>query len=828
MRTKVLPSCLAGLVVAATGIARGVEVKLTVAETAQAARSPGVITMGVPFARGAVKDMAALAVSLGGEPVPAQFTRLAPWDDGSVRWALMDVQADVPAGGTVELTVSDKGGHVPPVAPVKVDQAGDEVKVSTGPLQFVLSKKKPGLFQSLTVDGKELITAAGRGLVVEKEDKGEVVAAPPSEVKVEQSGPMRAVVCLKGKFPGVHKDLLTYTVRIAAFAGQRLVKVHAWLENQGGMGYWIPPKGSDYQQMIPSTCEWFKFNGMHVELGLGLGGAVTASCESAKGEALKVYQTCKPLATMPAKGQIARGPYFTWDNFEYTITSSGKELAKGDRTDGVVTLTGSNGSLVTAIRDFWQNYDKAIELSGDKLRLWLWPTDGQWPRAKKFRNEYWTLYDKAMDTLNVDGHFYYLQGGVQKGHEFVLDFSGRDAKSVGAELDAPLAALAPAEYYAATEAAPGLFAPPGTRTGDKSCDLKLDAWMRMTKGIVDPENASGFIKAQQEAPVKRAESSAAEDVYWFGWMDYGDLPAPGQGPVSLHFDWTWIALLNAMRTGDAAFMDLGTAMARHRIDIDQLWSDRDPVECRGLQRGDNNFAAFHSYRLYNPPDLATNWLSGVVLYYLLTGEPKALECARRNAEAQRTIWAAPRAPRADMAATAWSISSYLAMYDLAADKQWLDDALGLFRTNVAPLWKAWGPFLHDPSHQIRGQTYMKEDEKYCSAITAFCDLHRHTNDPEVLKLLMEGCQEEWPGTFYGAPKFLADLYAYVAWKTNDADLFSRATEQFAQGIPESKNPPVVLPGSSTWSRAAAMTLRSGHVLQYAAWKMKSSGKSGGK
>ncbi len=57
MRKAALLSCLA-CVFAGAAAAQGIEVKLTVKETAQAARSPGLITMGVPFARGAVKDVA--------------------------------------------------------------------------------------------------------------------------------------------------------------------------------------------------------------------------------------------------------------------------------------------------------------------------------------------------------------------------------------------------------------------------------------------------------------------------------------------------------------------------------------------------------------------------------------------------------------------------------------------------------------------------------------------------------------------------------------------------------------------------------------------------
>ena len=805
IRFIIVATAVAGALAAT---AQAVEVKLKVEETAQAARSPGLITMGVPFARGVLRDVKGLSVSVSGKPAPAQFARTVAWDDGSVRWALLDTQADLPAGGKTELTLSDAGSNPAPANPVKVEDAVDAVMVSTGPLQFVISKKKSPLFGSLKVDGKELFSTSGRGLVVYK-DGGEFVAAAPLEVKVEQPGPMRAAICLRGKFPGAHKigqtDLLAYTLRISAFAGQKFVKVHVWLENQGAMGYWFtrePGFG-----IASKNFEWFLFKGMAVELGVGLGERVAAACEGVESTAgMKVLQVCKQTAAPVPKGQYAKPPFYTWDNFEYTITGGGKELRKGDRTDGVLSLKGDGGTMTAAVRDFWQNYEKAVELDGKTLKLWLWPVGGQWPRLGVSPTYY---YDQSLDDLRKNAG-YYLPGAVHKGYEFVLDFLGRDAKQSAAELSHPLMALASAEYYASTEAAPGLFAPPEVRTADKDCNAKLDAWMRSTRSVAEAENPTGLYKARQ--------TSCRVFTPWFGWMDFGDIFVPGSGPAGLHYDWTWVMLLNLMRTGDVNFMRLGADMARHRIDVDQLWSDRDVPAVSGLQRGEFNYTDLHCYRLWVPPTPSSNWLAGVALYYMLTGEPKALECCLRNGAGLKAAWAAPRAPRADMAANAWAISSCCALYDLTADKKWLDEALGLFRTNVAEKRKHHGPFLHDPTYQIQGQSYIQDDAKYCCAIGPFCDLHRHTGDEAVLKLLTEGCEKEFPESFFEAPLFLADLYAYVGHRTGKAVYLKKAADLFAQGFPESKSPPVFLPDNSTWSRQSAMMFRAGHLLQYAHWK----------
>ncbi len=822
--------CLAALL---AGPAAALEVKLTVSDDAKVARKAGAVTSGVPFAKGALKDVKKLSVSAGGKVLPAQFTKLAPWDDGSVRWALMDCQVAVPADGTVTLLLRDDGKNRAPAKPVKVVDGASEVRISTGPMVLVIDKKKPGIFKSVKVDGKELVTSAGKGLVlyapgeakkVEKTIRYKkvtvteygppkpVVAAAPAEVTVERAGPLRAVVCLRGKFPGVHGERLGYTVRVSAFAGQKFAKVHVWLENGGGMGYYKKSKSKTLGNM-----EWLLFDGMALEFGLD--GEPQASCEgSAPSGKFKVLQVCK-LNKDGRKLKYNAYKIYQLKDFEYTVSGGGKQIKKGERTDGVVAISTGDRKLTTAVRNFWQNYEKAIELDGATLKFWLWPIEGQWPRK---RHVQWAgLFDKQLETLPQAG-LYWLPGGVHKGHEIILDFSGRDAKESWAELSRPLFALAPAAYYAGTEAAPGLFAPPGVKTGDDECNAKLDAWMRMTRSTVDPASATGLVAARKSSPWS-AVTYFGDSCYWYGWMDFGDIHVPGRGPVGLHHDWTWIMLVNAMRTGELAFVRNAINMARHRIDVDQLWSDRDPAHVRGLQRGDLGFPAFHCNRLSRPPGVHSNYLAGVALYYMLTGEPKALEACKRNAEGLKVAWAhiaktRPYAgPQGNMAANAWAMHAYIAMHALTGKKTWLDEALKLFKTNVTAKRKKLGPHLHD-RQQIRGQGYTRDDMRYCYAVHVFCLLHHYTGDKDLFKLLKAGCDKDFPENFFDAPLFMADLHAYVALKSGKADYADDAVEHWLEASPESKCPPVFLPGNSQWSRRRAMHMRAGHLLQYYFWK----------
>ena len=781
------------------GHAPAVEVELTVREVAKVARRPGIVTSGVPFARGAVRDVSRLSVSIGGKTVPAQFIKTVPWPDGSVRWALMDCQLDLPAGGQVQLTIRNDGRNVAPDSPVRIQDSPQAVRVSTGPLSFTVSKTAPGLFASLRVEEKELL-APGGGLVVYTTDGKAVRAGVPKSVTVEQAGPMRAIVCAKGRFEGLHDGLLGYTVRITAYAGRRFLKVHVWLENDGALGYF-------YRVEKPtSRPEWFRFDGMAVELALALGDAVRATCEGVTGTgSFRVAQHC---------------PTHQWGGFRYVITSGKKELAKGGRTDGVVALAGPAGKLTVAVRRFWQNYDKAIELNGPALRLWLWPTDGQWPRPYPRNIGSFTRKD-IEKVYNKDG--YSLPGGVHKGHEFILDFSGAEPALSAARLSRPLMARADADYYASTEALPGWFGPPAATTGDAECDAKLAAWNRMARNAIAPAGTSSIYHARR---------GGYPHGYWYGWMDFGDITigqGRGYGPCNLHYDWTWVMLLNYLRLGERGFLELGSEMARHRIDIDQGWSDREMLAYRALQRSDSALSILHCPLFgYGMPSPAKNWIAGVALYYMLTGEPKARQCCLRDGEGIRNAWAdrdakakaRGRSYVSGLGQAGRSIEALCVLYDLTTQKAYLDQALALFRKHLIARSRRYGPHMFDGRRQVWGQAYHGEGMQYCRIIPALCALHHRTGNPSLMKLLKAGCDKPFPESFYDAPLHLSDLLAYVGYKARNSDYLERAVESFIEGFPESKSPPVFRPEDSLWSQRAAVMLQTGQILQYVHWRMK--------
>ncbi|MFW6157898.1 MAG: hypothetical protein ACOC8E_00905 [Planctomycetota bacterium] len=748
----------------------GVEVELTVADHANVDRKSDVVTTGVPFTKGVVKDASTLCAKVDGRAIPAQFLKTVPWPDGSVRWALMDAQVDVAAGGKTEVVVTDQGANPAPKHPVRVKQTDAAVLVSTGPLQLVIDKEKAKFnpFASLRVDGRELVHG-GHGLVLYMPGGRRIVAGKPDSVEIEQAGPMRAIVCSKGTFYGALKDLIRYTVRVTAYAGKKFVTVHVWLENQGKYGY-------------GRQSEWLNFDGLAVDLGLPLAGEMAAKCEGAAAGDLTVEQL---------------NPGHRFKTFKYDVYSGEDVVKSGKRTDGVVQIDHGSGRLTTAVRHFWQNYPKAIEVKQNKLTLWLWPRDGQWPRDVRRGascNEFQQYRKKDL---------YALPGGVHKGHEFILDFSGRDPKATSATLSSPLMAQATPAYYAATEAAPGWFAPADFKTGKPAYDEKGKNWNRRAHNAIDRDNRTSLYAARRGAGERRG--------FWYGWMDFGDL-CWQPGTSQLHYDWTWMMLINYLRQGDRGFLDIGTEMARHRIDVDQIWSDRVNKSYRGLTHYEKQYTDIHGGVKdgWYKPITSHHWACGVALYYMLTGEPKARECAIRSAKgvSWRQVDRYRNKPSAggQLRATGWGILLLCSVYDMTADQHWLDEATVLFKNHVVPKWEKKGP-------------HMDGGLQYYYSIDGLTRLHHRTGNEQLLEALRDGAKNEFKARYGEWKIHFSNLYGYLALVDKSQEHLKKGEQLFIDYVSDRESPRCYT-GNGAWTKETGKRLRNGHILQYAKWKRK--------
>ena len=80
-------------------------------EPAGVARSRWPVTAGLPFAPGELRETEGLGVSTeDAHPLPAWADVRARWPDGSVRWALLDLQVEIGAQERLGLRIDPQAG----------------------------------------------------------------------------------------------------------------------------------------------------------------------------------------------------------------------------------------------------------------------------------------------------------------------------------------------------------------------------------------------------------------------------------------------------------------------------------------------------------------------------------------------------------------------------------------------------------------------------------------------------------------------------------------------------------------------------------------------
>ncbi|UCG31746.1 MAG: hypothetical protein JSU68_08755, partial [Phycisphaerales bacterium] len=162
--------CLLALVLWSTGnraLAAGT-VELSVVERQGVARRGEPVTFGVPLPKGGLRDAEKVRLMRNGAEVPAQFRASGLWrPDKSIRWLLVDFQADIDAGATQTYTLEYGSGissRAQPAAPVRIEESVDGYRVATGAALFCISKRVFDLFQEVRLaDGAVAVSRPGAG-----------------------------------------------------------------------------------------------------------------------------------------------------------------------------------------------------------------------------------------------------------------------------------------------------------------------------------------------------------------------------------------------------------------------------------------------------------------------------------------------------------------------------------------------------------------------------------------------------------------------------------------------------------------------------------------
>ena len=572
------------------------------------------VTRGIPFPRGLLTDPTAVALTdHAGREVALQTQVLARWPDGSVRWLLLDFLINDITEGEQRWILRPRGVPVgPSPTTLTVRDTPDAVVVHSGTTEFHAGRTN----LSLRARGSEADPSpweAHLGFPY----PGQGAVQTVNHVTIEETGPVRSTIRLLETVLG--HDCLTqpqevgatlrflgglfgwqclYLAQLSFFAGTGLVRMRLTVRNPRRAGH----KGGLWDLGDRGL---LTFKRLYVSLHVPEVPRVRWATEpgqpahSARGEGFALYQDSSGGENWQSRNHVNREGRVPCSFRGYKV-QHGREESCGLRASPVVALLCAKVALTVALPEFWQQFPKAIQVDGRRLRLALFP---------------WRFKER-----------YELQGGEQKTHTVWLDF-GPPAETG----DLPLAwvhnlvsVTVPPEWYAACGVIPCL---PSAGAERERLDTLLNA-------AVDGPN-SFFARR--------------EIIDEYGWRHYGEVYADhenahyaGPKPIVSHYnnqyDVVYGMLLQYLRTGDARWWDLADPLARHVIDIDIYHTTRDKAAYSGglfWHTDHYRDAATCTHRAYSKanaqpgrpygggPSCEHNYTTGLLHYYYLTGDPLA-------------------------------------------------------------------------------------------------------------------------------------------------------------------------------------------------------------
>jgi hypothetical protein len=359
--------------------------------------------------------------------------------------------------------------------------------------------------------------------------------------EVLEAGPLRTVIRVQGSFGPTAAPALEYTAWYHFHAGSGRVRLAFSIENNdfGGRTSSGNARNADIGGV---NCVFF--DEMKLRLPMALKGAKTACLLGAAdtkpiaappGESLEIYQDSSGGGSWDRYKKPKCHPrpssYVTFKG--YQVLTDGKKTGEGDRALGWLDLSGGPGGLTVTVREFWQNFPKALVAGADgSVEVGLFPGRyaGDFP----------------------------LRSGEHKTHEVLFYFHPGGASAAGGEAAArafsnPLRLEPASEWFAETRALGELH--PYDPKNYPAYEVR-----NMSTIGVFPEGAKWRLSLVGQI----------EKYDFYGWMDYGDVPADFEsgGQWGMKYDMDYKMAQQYARTLDPRWWRLFRAADRHTADID--------------------------------------------------------------------------------------------------------------------------------------------------------------------------------------------------------------------------------------------------------------------
>jgi len=740
------------------------------------------VSIGVPMPVGLLRGEP-LRVALhtpDGRHIPAQFKPLARWwgRDGSVSALSVTFIANT----AHERYVLEVGRRAEPPKPsgggVTIKQNGNTITVINGIIRARIGRVRGTLLEWLAYDanrdgrisGDEIVVpCAGDGM---RSGEFASVFGAPESVEIEESGPIRAIACIRGKM--LNRDgeaFMSYIVRMHFYAGIPLIRIDfTFVQDTREIFVDVPfvdlsmplNLSDEYVALFgtepPSKSTQLKFATVNAKCTDAV-RIVQLGPEHEENIAMLNYEPFRKMIQERKRWWSERERQL-WEEgprrreFTYEVVRNDAVIARGGKSFGWVRIEprGKAWALTAGIRHFWQNYPKEIAIEGGALHLCAYPIHADEPL--------------------------HLHIGTAKTHSAFIFVNGRDGCDEALEIvrafDEPPIYFPSVDWY---------------------CESKL--W-----GNIVPRRKGKFrlFEVLADRAIEYDFQKRRERLNGYGMLDFGDIPWGSNTWANLETAYDHGLFIHFIRTGKRIYFDLFEQAVWHFRDVDVNRADVDGIdwglwlmpgyiperlakECAvdeqlrkqifywtGTQPPGKGCVRRHSYRHFgniverHPVPFESRyeykrgkcysgscdvgghgWIVGLVDHYLATGDRRSLEVAELAGE-----WVLKR-PHLRWGRDNWKHIDLMALYRATGKREYLDQV----RRAIDFVYAHRNEVVKQMREQMR--THLSP---YYTILQFVREYHQATGDGEIGRKYVE-IINTWFENLRYVKSSLGDVFDYI-------------------------------------------------------------------
>jgi hypothetical protein len=639
-----------------------------------AALKPYLVTRGVPMPPGAVKNPASIgAFDAKGRPLPVDARVLQRRPDGSIEWALLDIQVNLEGQETTSIAVQPTGRKPARVVhPVMVKKQGKSLVLDNGLSRVELSSEGGSLIRKLVLSGRTILERGMTADLQVMEPGGKLYRASLAgayKLTVTHANPLRTEVTVEGRHASRDgSTLLDFALRFELKANNPDLKIeHTFYCREPREGKiaikavrlvlptTLKPDGAKVMRQLHHGHDWFHRDlalKENIELVASSTGNLDTYAASYK-DGVTAHATAGGQIFLRNEGSLKEN----WGAYPFHMRPGQQSGFRAfNDFSHIRTMAPIFGwvsdayTLTTAFEHFRQLHPKSIVVDEQTLTYNIWPewaTPMQLVQGVSKSHILWLRGDR--EALDMDG---------------VLDVLGRWEYGY----TEPVEITVDPAWFRACEAL----------EAHQFLAYQPDKYP-MLENLIEVAPAAGN-------PARYTyDRQPATGMFHFGCNVNADATScsNNEDDISVLFP-----LQHYIRTGHAYAWDYGKEAARHYMEIDFCEWSTDPRQKGGLIPHTGHHYVGNVYPSHQ-------WAEGLLAYYYLSGDERARKAVIAVGDNQ-VYWAFNKIDCVccDGREAGMPLVNLAAAYRLTRDERYIEAARHIIKNFYLRWIKAYGEFKY--------------------------------------------------------------------------------------------------------------------------------------